>query len=368
MEGSLPPRGMKVLFHANHAASILGDAFAQILGTPESGSMAFVRCLPPDVTSELVAQDGFSVEGWRVAAVVDSPSPQTRCITADQAVEWREAKGEATLLLVDPSRAGAGMDGIFGATREIGETELFKVAIDLARQRLPHGYKGYALKALNKAGWETRRRPLAPWSAFSYLCRANDDPKALGAALPMIGLWPVAVDGAPIEADLGRSLDLVERLIPPQGSRLSPEQRASALKLGDAEIALETKLAGLLRETDGLPRLDALERVGQMPELWLNRMNPGLFDDQTLRAIEWLPWRGKTRKPGAWSGLRETEAGRLELRLSPNGDEPASRARLEVRWKTDPETLPKGSVEYLIEVRSGQDVLAEKTVAARQSR
>jgi len=106
---------------------ILGDAFGQILGRPELGSMAFVRCLPPNVTAALAAHEGFSVAGWRVAAVVDSPNPQTRCIAADQAVEWREGKGEATLLLVDSGRAGAGMDGIYGATREIGEAELFKL-------------------------------------------------------------------------------------------------------------------------------------------------------------------------------------------------------------------------------------------------
>ena len=235
--------------------------------------------------------------------MVDSPNPQTRRIAADQAVEWREGKGQATLLLVDSGRAGAGMDGIYGATREIGESELFKEAIELARQHLPRGYKGFAQKALSKAGWGTRRHPLAPWSAFTYLCRASEDAQQVGAALPTIGLWPVAVDGEPDDADLDNSLRLVERLIPAQASRSSPEQRAAALMLGDSDAARETKLAGLLREIDSLPRLDALTRLGQEPDLWLNRMKPGLFDEQTIQAIEWLPWRGKTKKPAAWSGL-----------------------------------------------------------------
>ena len=41
-----------------------------------------------------------------------------RTITADRAVEMREDKGDATLLLVDTDRAGAGMDGIYSASRK----------------------------------------------------------------------------------------------------------------------------------------------------------------------------------------------------------------------------------------------------------
>jgi DNA phosphorothioation-dependent restriction protein DptH len=348
---------------SDQVALILGAALARILGKPKAGSMAFVRCLPPDTTAELAAHEGFSVRGWRIAAVVESTNPQSRAITADQAVEWRESKGEATLLLVDPGRAGAGMDGIYGATREIGEAEVFKVALDLAHKDLPLGFRGFAKKALSKAGWGVRRRPVAPWAALTYLCQGHEDPSQLGSALPLIGLWPIALYGTPHEADLDKSLRLVERLIPTQGSSLSPEQRAAALKLGDSNAAQQVKLASVLREIGSMPRQVALTRMGQEPDLWLNHMDPGMFDEQTLNAIEWLDWRGKTKKPGAWSGLRETDDGRLELRLSSNADDRTTRARLEVRWKTDPDTLTKGVVEYLVQVTSGQDVLAEKTVS-----
>ena len=345
------------------AALILAHAFAKLLGKPEPGSMAFIRCLPSEVSMALAAHARFAVPGWRVAAVVDSPDPQTRRIGADQAVEWREGKGQATLLLVDPTRAGAGMDGIYGATREIGEAELFQLATELARQQLPHGYKGFAQKAMVKAGWGTRRRPLAPWSALDYLCRACEDADQVGAALPVIGLWPVATKGAPDAADLDKSLLLAERLLPTQGSRLAPEQRAAALRLGDGEVARETALARMLRQVDPMPRHDALACIATAPDLWLNRMNPGVFDDQTLQGIEWVPWRGRTGRPAAWSGLVPTEDDRLELRLSLNPEDRTTRARLEVRWKADPDDLAKGAAEYQVEVRSGQDVLAEKTIS-----
>ena len=354
-----------MLFDAlfDQAAIVLGKAFGRILGTPESGTVAFVRCLPADVIATLAAHENFSVSGWRVAAVVDSANPQMRCITADQAVEWREGKGQASLLLVDSGRVGAGMDGIYGATREIGEAELFKEAIEIARQHLPRSYRAFAQKALSRAGWGKRRYSLAPWAAFTYLCRASQDLKQVGAALPVIGLWPVAFDGEPNEADLDKSARLVERLIPTQASRSSPEQRAAALMLGDSDTAREAKLACILREVDSLSRLDALTRLGREPDLWLNRMTPGLFDEQTLQAIEWLPWRGKTKKPAVWSGLRENDVGHLELRLNSNAEDTANRARLEVRWRADPENLAKAVVDYLVEIRCGPDVLADKTVA-----
>ena len=93
------------------AALILAQSFAELLGKPEPGNMAFIRCLPSEVSIALAAHARFTVRGWRVAVVVDNPDPQTRRIAADQAVEWREGKGQATLLLVDPTQAGAGMDG-----------------------------------------------------------------------------------------------------------------------------------------------------------------------------------------------------------------------------------------------------------------
>lgn len=74
------------------------------------------------------------MSGWDVRAVTDATDPVARTITADQAVEIRENKGDATLLLVDIHAAGAGMDGIYNATREITEDEVLK------RLSSAHGY------------------------------------------------------------------------------------------------------------------------------------------------------------------------------------------------------------------------------------
>lgn len=347
----------------DNAAPLLALAFAQLLGRPEQGSMAFVRCLPPDAARELAADERFKLSGWQVGAVVDTKDATRRWITADEAVEWREDKARPALLLVDATTAGAGMDGIYSAAREIGEAELFSKAQEIARQKLPHGLKSYAQKALVKGRQASKQRNLAPWQAFSYLCRAILRTEDAGGALPLLGLWPVAIGDKPDEGDLDKAARLTERLFPLQGARLSPEQRVTALKLKSEDIETQRRLTAFLREMDGQPRLEALARVESIPEFWLNRIHPGLFDEQSLQAIEWVTWRGKTGKPQVWSGLLENDDKRLELRLNPNADNPKERAHMEVRWKAEPETLAKGAVDYLIEVRAGQDVLAEKSVS-----
>ncbi len=346
----------------DHAAPLLALAFTRLLGRPEQGSMAFVRCLPPDVARELATDCRFKLADWQVGAVVDTKDVARRWITADEAVEWREDKAQPALLLVDATTAGAGMDGIYSAAREIGETELFTIAHELARQQLPRGFKSFTRRAVDKARQLSRQRSLAPWQEFSYLCRAILRTEDAGGALPLLGLWPVAIGDKPDDGDLDKAARLTERLFPLQGAQLSPEQRVAALKLKAEDLETQRRLTAFLREVDGLPRLEALARVESLPEFWLNRIHPGLFDEQCLQAIEWVTWRGKTGKPLAWSGLLENDDRRLELRLNPNANNPKERARMEVRWKAEPETLAKGAVDYLIEVRAGQDVLTEKSV------
>jgi len=348
----------------DNASRLLAQAFQQLLGHAEPGSMAFVRCLPSAVTRGLAADTDFRLSDWQVAAVVESKDINQRWITADEAVEWREDKSDPRLLLVDASVAGAGMDGIYSAAREIGETELFEVALELARQQLPYGYKSYAKRALDKARQQSRQRHLAPWRAFEYLCRAVMRVEDVGGALPLIGLWPVAIgDNKPEEGDLDKAARIADRLFPMHGARSSAEQRVAGLPLGEDGGGIGQRLAGFLREVESVPRLEALGRLEDQPEFWLNNMRPGLFDEQTLQAIEWVNWRGKTHKPQAWSGLLENDDKRLELRLNPNADNPKDRARMEVRWKSDPDTLAKGAVDFVVEVQSGNDILAEKTIA-----
>src|SRR4051794_270569 len=94
-------------------ATLLAEALEKLLGRPEPGSIAFVRCLSPEVIEALAADQRFALRGWQVQRVADRDSVEGRTITADHAVELREEKAEPLLLLVDTALAGAGMDGIY---------------------------------------------------------------------------------------------------------------------------------------------------------------------------------------------------------------------------------------------------------------
>jgi DNA phosphorothioation-dependent restriction protein DptH len=346
----------------DNAARILSRALSELLGPALPGSMAFTRCLPGEVARELAADESFTVEGWRTAMVGQTVDEAMHCISADLAVEWREDKREAVLLLVDTSDVGAGMDGIYSASREIGEAELFAKAKALARGKLPHGGKGFADKALSKARRLARNKTLSPWREFAYLCRATHSLSELGAALPEIGLWPVAMGERPDDDDIEKSARLVERLLTSQGNRQSPESRVAGLQLAAADDAAGRSLAEFLRAADNLPRLDALARLEGRETFWVNSLHPGLFNSQDLQSIRWVSWRGANGNRLAWSGLASNADKRLEWRLSLE-DNPQNRPRLEVRWTAEPADLARGAVDYHVEVRAGGDALAEKTVS-----
>ena len=349
----------------SNATPLLVSAFKHLLGRAAPGSMAFVRCLPAEVVTALAADPLFDLSPWKVATVTDRADVSARRITADVAVEWREDKADPVLLLVDTDTAGAGMDGIYSAARELAEPQLFETCIRLAHEDLPHGCKRFADAARRKARRAARNQSLSPWQEFAYLCRAKAGQHQLGEALPELGLWPIDTEKQVEEADLDRAARLVERLLPRQGSRLSPDARVAALRLPKKQEEAADELVKFLSEVERFTRMDALKLLESKDKLWINRLHPGIFETQELLSIGWVPWRGKTRRLLAWAGLIDNADSRLELRLKANnvnGDDPKDRARLEVRWRTNPATLPKGAVDYQIEIRAGNDVLVEKAV------
>ena len=138
----------------NLHSQILGQSFAKVLGRAEPGSLAFARCLTSDIVAALANDMTFAPLDWLVLRVADTDNENTRTITADRAVELREAKAAALLLLVDTARAGAGMDGIYSAAREVDEASLFGEALRLARReitrQLSSKHRDYADRRLRR--------------------------------------------------------------------------------------------------------------------------------------------------------------------------------------------------------------------------
>lgn len=338
----------------------LAQAITNRLGAPKAGAVAFLRCLPSEQIDALADSDVFVVPGWNVNAVVNAAG--LRRITADQAVEQREDKADAALLLIDPLRAGAGLDGIYSAGREIGEGELFGEALKLARKP----FFG-RMRVLDDAVWRAerlgRRRRLTPWSKFDYYVSAAQDS---GGALARLGLWPIASDGDPSTSELDLSAELADRLLYVSDTRAIAE-RVRALQL-DGSDEKGAVLEQALRIASGMSPEEAARRIEDQRDLWLGSIKPG-FASEELRRIQLSPWRDARGNVLKWSGLAKSEADDGVPRLILDRAAPSrERAQLTVRWTTEPEELAAGNVEYRISVVAGEDVLAERVVHHRDHR
>ena len=106
---------------------ILCAAMGRLLGRGAEGDLAFTRAFSCADIQQILASNIREVSNWQVVAVGSASG--NGWITADRAVELRESKGKATFLLIDANGAGAGMDGIYSAAREIDEKTLFKEAV-----------------------------------------------------------------------------------------------------------------------------------------------------------------------------------------------------------------------------------------------
>ena len=345
--------------------SLLGRAFGRLLGRPERGAMAFVRCLAPDVVAALAADATFAPAGWRVLRVADTDDEANRTTDADTAVELRETKGDATLLLVDTGRAGAGMDGIYSAAREVGEAELFTEAGRLAgpemTSRLSSAHRAYAQRAIRRAQGVGRHDSVSPWVEFDFLCRAAAHRRHPGEYLHLLGLWPVATSAdGDAGAELAASRRFVDRLLGVGG--LTVPARIASLRISAAGTQ-RGDLERFLAEAATRPLRDALQALADQPHLWVGSLPVHPSDD--IQAIELASWRNRNGKIAKWSGLAEpSEAGAPELVLKPDSQSAKEYSNLEVRWKARPGDLEKNAVDYHVAVLTDQD----EELAARDVR
>ena len=345
--------------------TLLGRACGRLLGRSEPGAMAFVRCLAPDVVAALAADATFGPEGWRVLRVADTEEPAGRTTDADTAVELRETKADATLLLVDTERAGAGMDGIYSAAREVGEAELFTAAGRLAgaevTSRLSSAHRAYAERAIRRAQGVGRYDSVSPWVEFDFLCRVAAHGRHPGEYLHLLGLWPVAESAeGDAGAELAASRRFVDRLLGAAVTGLAVTARIASLRIAAAG-AQRRDLERFLAEAATLPLRDALQALADQPHLWVGALPVHGGD---IRAIELTSWRNKNGKIAKWSGLVEPPEGAPELVLKPDAQSAKEYSNLEVRWKAQPADLEKNAVDYRVALLTDLD----EELAARDVR
>ncbi len=119
-----------------------------------------------------------------------------------------------------------------------------------------------------------------------------------------------------------------------------------------------------IRTTAGQHWHDAVLQLRDCPHLWLNEIQPGIFDLSSLKKIKIVPWQKTSKtKPFAWSGLKEGGEGeRPKFILNPTPVSSKDRTKLEVRWEIEPKDLKKGAVEYIVKIVADEDELAEKRI------
>lgn len=341
--------------------SLLSRAFEKLLGRAEPGAMAFVRCLTPDVIEALALTEEFQPQPWSVWRVADFEIKEKRTITADQAVEIRESKSEAALLLVDTVKAGAGMDGIYSAAREIDETSLFGEALPLAERevtrKLSASERHYAELAVKKARGFGRRISISLWTEFDFLCRVAAERRHPGELLYLLGLWPVeSANGTDVVDDLTISRMFVDRLLGRATSSVPPARRIDSLRLLEPNSQQLKELEVFLRQSATKPLLPALCDLETKRTLWVNCLRvEGAA--QSINGIDLLPWRTNAGKVAKWSGLIDAPDGNgpPELILRVDAEKTGDYSRLEVKWKVRPENLERGAAEYRVAILTDMD-------------
>lgn len=339
----------------------LTQALSRLAGTPHQGDLLFTRALEWSEIEALLAQHTQLGAGWQMRGVGKEVGPGW--ITADQAVELREAKGPATILLVDVHSAGAGMDGIYSAARELSEAMLFGEAINFAKQKLTPALRKFADEAVRRARRVGgRRQPISRRQEFGFYSALVSAPNEAGRVVHRLGLWPLA--GNPQEAMqlLSQSGLMVEKLLLPPATSESPPIRIAGLVLGQATQEALDALEQLLRRAGGLSRSAVLAEAAGNALLWLGNLKPGFLTNK-LSEIEIVPWRQSSGKLLKWSGLTQHADEALPQFVI---DRENPRCQLQVRWRVRPEHLPRGAATFEVRVLAGEEELASQSVESSE--
>lgn len=333
-------------------------AIENLLGSSSDGDIAFTRAFSYHDICQIL-RDGIPIHGWNVVGVGSKNGDGW--VTADQALKLRESKGSPTFLLIDAHSAGAGMDGIYSAAREIDEKTLFKEAISILRQNpVERSLRDFAEEAIRRARrLGGRRNSTSLRQEFEFFDLISQRPNDSGQLVHLLGLWPVAGRTAAECANLlGQSALMVERILMPPATSQAPALRISGLVLSQPTNDQITELEIVLRNSGSQPRSVLLEKVANSSQLWLGNLRPA-FLDSNLAKIDIISWRRPNGNLLAWSGLQNMPDENLP-HLIIDIENPIT--RLEVRWQTEPEALRKGSVTYEVRVLAGSEVIASRQI------
>jgi DNA phosphorothioation-dependent restriction protein DptH len=342
------------------------QALRDHLGEPHDGSLAFARFFALEEISGLLSESAGEFAGWRVLGVGD-PARGAGWIGGDRAVEIREDKRQAALLLVDAAHAGAGMDGIYNAAGELIEDVVFASAIEGARAALEPALRLFgdeAVRRSKRVAGQRRTAPLRDQLAF-YLDLARNAAQP-GRVLGRLGLWPVAGDAAEAMAAIPNAVLLVEKLLLPPATSLAPALRVESLALPVGADGAKKALENLLRQAGGRTLRETLDAAAADSSLSLGEMRPG-FLTHTLQKIEFVSWRGNHDRLLKWSGLTLPDSSEEEAKPKPRFilAKADPKCALEVRWRILPDDLPPGAANFDVRMLCNGEEIASQTFTHR---
>ena len=345
-------------------APVLSKAFQRVLGRPEDGSMGFARCLTADVVERLASDSSFAPSGWEVFRVADTSDSDLRTVTADRAVEIREAKGSATLLLIDTTRVGAGIDGIYNASREVDEAGLFREARRLVKRQITNlltpANCGFVDQVIRRAQGRGRTCTVSQWAEFDFLCRVAASGGSPGAHVHLLGLWNFLDPPASAQSDtLNTACMFVDRLLGPAGASVVPATRIETVRLDRKSERNRGDLERFLNAVDTKPLLTALRDLADKRHLWIGALRTK-STAKSIQGIELISWRNRNGTIAKWSGLTEdSDDSNLEEVEPPalilERDSKKRGRALEIRWKAEPAELENGAAEYRVSVLTDVD-------------
>ncbi len=344
----------------NTHVKYLIEALKKAFPSPNPGTMSYIRCFPPETIAELTAHSEFKIPNWDIYSV--GKTTVGCAIQADRAVDLRENKEGAILLLVDSREAGTGMDGIYSAVQEVTEKELFSKSKELLLKAIEHKSKparDFAIKAVNIAKKVGTGLSITPWQEFDFYATClNSNLNSLGESVGLLGLW--GFEGNDQEHLTG-SRKMVETLLLPRTLTQSIGSRIDSLLLKEDQAYTRRALEEFLRQNESKSLWETVHLIKANSDFWLTSINPGFLKGE-LTEIIIEPWLGKTGKPLVPSGLKQGENAELTLFLPENSDQPGSKTspKLEVKWKSLPSDLKPGSVRYIVSIISGSSELVAK--------
>lgn len=341
-------------------------ALSDQLGHASNGDLVFARFFTVEEITRILEDCVGDLSGWRVAGVSEMAYGAS-WLRGDQALEIREDKGQATLVLEDPAHAGAGMNGIYNAARELAEDTVFEEAITHAKAVLSRPLRDFGDEAVRRSKRVAGQRRTTPLrDQLSFFLSLASHPEQPGRALPQLGLWPVTGDAEEAASALPNAVLLVEKLLLPPATTMAPALRVGSLAL--ASDATETKAAmeELLRKAGSRTLAQSLEHAASIKSLWLGEMKPG-FLAHALQRIEIVPWRSANDRLLKWSGLVQPGVSDGEAEPKPRFilDKDNPKCALEVRWLIWPQGLPAGAASFEIKMLCGEEEIAERTVEHR---